>query len=397
MIYPSKETFLRSAIVAVCLWYILLCAAHLFSLRPLWNDEECVFHSIQSFTTKGLFTRPLFDLQVFPRLYLLAIQKISAFFDFHLAALRFLPFVAMMAAFFVWLKISRLQFQEQLQRLTFVLSWCASAVLIYYAAELKQYSMDVLTAALFLLFLYYQESLHKTGRSSYVWMLILLPALMLVSYVTAFFLIFPLCQLFILRKNDSRTYRLMVLYVLSTTTVMLLSYYFDVRLRPTDVLMQQWNDYFVSTSSFPEFFKTLGEGTNNLFSRWFVERPKILKKIGLFFVGFGFIYLWGNFFAAVKKRQFSFKSIDSLAGIIFIELFIMGVLHKYPFTVPRTSLFFCPVVLYLTIKGIWFLKEINRPLFFIIHSVYLVFLVFLISHLSGITLSGQLTFRPILW
>ncbi len=134
---PFICQFLCWAVFAVSIWYVILCAAHLFSGRPLWNDEECVFRSIQTFGAYQMFHEPLRSLQVFPRVYLFLIQAFSRLFDFSLVSLRFFSFIAMLAAFFVWQKIARRELAGKLSYLTFVVSWCASAVLIYYSAELK--------------------------------------------------------------------------------------------------------------------------------------------------------------------------------------------------------------------------------------------------------------------
>src|SRR3989338_9085496 len=193
---PFSTPFFSAIIIITMLWYLSLCLANYFSLRPLWNDEECVLRSLKLFTPARIFNEPLVALQVFPRVYLFLIQKISQPFDFHLLALRFFSFVCMLAAFFVWMKIARYEFKNKIDRLAFALSWCASAVLIYYSAELKQYSMDVLAAALFLLFLYNQERFEKEKPFwLYACTLVSLPVLLLFSYPALFFCFVPLYNL----------------------------------------------------------------------------------------------------------------------------------------------------------------------------------------------------------
>ncbi|HOW35399.1 MAG TPA: hypothetical protein PL155_03175 [Candidatus Omnitrophota bacterium] len=392
--------FLFCATIAVIAWYVLLCLAHYFSQRPLWNDEDCVFNSIKAFNAKDIFTRPLLSLQVFPRVYLFAIQQFSKPFDFHLLALRFFSLVFMLAAFLAWIKIARYEFKDKLHYLTFILSWSASAVLIYYSAELKQYSMDVLVGALFLLFLYHQERLQKECRFSVLALiLVALPALIMVSYITFFFLLLPLYNLILSarqQKENRRLLLLIILYVSSAVIFGALSYCFDARLRPVAILTQEWRNHFISFDSPLAFFRSLWEGINNLFVRWFVERPKSLKKIGMFFVAFGFIYLFRGFFSNIKKEKYFLKSLNTVALVVFLELLIMGALKKYPFTVPRTSLFFCPVVLFLTLKGIVILEKLNPYVYRIIYALYAIYLIYLTISLGGITLAGKLTFRPIL-
>lgn len=394
----NSDKLLVCATTALVLWYVIICSAHYLGQRPLWNDEECVLRSLKAFQAKQFFTQELMALQVFPRLYLFLIYCISKPLDFNLLSLRFFPFVFMLAAFFVWLKIAGYALKNRLVYLTFVLSWLASAVLIYYSAELKQYSMDVLVGALFILFIYNQQRLLDEKRYvTCAMILALLPALLLFSYVSMFLLLIPFYNLALnLRRNKNVLY-LLVLYGLSLLIVGALSYQFDVKWRPVAVLTREWRDYFVSTVSVPEFFKTLGEGTMNLLSRWFVERPRLLKKVALFFVIPGFLSMFYIFFTNIKKSNYRLDSLNTIALVIFIELFTMGIFKKYPFTVPRTSLFFCPIILYLTINAIVSLKNINVYLYRTVHSLYFIYLLYLMTALSGIALTGKLISQPVLW
>jgi hypothetical protein len=152
---PSKKIlpFLLSKkisswlIAFVIIWYVSLCVANYFAQRPLWNDEHWVFQSVKDFSPREMFRRTLVQDQTFPRVPLFLIQQISKPFDSHLLALRFLSFISMLAGFFLWVKIAGQQMKEKKEYLTFLLSWCASVPLVYYSAELKQYSMDVFVAA----------------------------------------------------------------------------------------------------------------------------------------------------------------------------------------------------------------------------------------------------------
>ncbi len=397
--HPSfSEWFPKAAIAVGIAWYLLLCLLHYLSDRPLWNDEACVFQSIQAFRPHEFFTQNLLAYQVFPRLYLLLIQKISQLFDFHLWALRFPSFVCMLAAFFVWLKIASYELKNRIEYLTFVLCWSASAVLIYYSAELKQYSLDVLASALYLGFLYHQEKLENSPKASrYLWVLILLPGLVLFSYPAYLFALLPLYNLFLSVQHNRRRLRFLMTYLSSFLVFGLLSYSFDIRLRPIAAVTHGFGDYFVSFNSVGEFLKTTGEGTMNLLSRWFVERPKILKYIGVFFVMGGFLRMFYGFFLHIKKDCYRLKSIHTVALVIFVELFILGALKKYPFTVPRTSLFFCPVVLFLTVKAIADLKGLKPLWGRILQGAFLYYLIFVSLGISFFVFNKALTYRPELW
>lgn len=395
---PGAEKYLSLIIYLLVGWYLLLCTQHYFNQRPLWNDEACVFQSVKTFTPRQMFGEQLKALQVFPRAYLFFIQRISEPFGFSLLSLRFLSFVAMMCAFFIWLRLAQYELRNKLEYLTFVLSWGASALLIYYSAELKQYSMDVLAAAVFLSFLYNQQRLEKDMKTGhYALICALLPALGMFSYTAFLFMFFPLYNLMYSARANPKVIKCVIVYVISFVVFLFLSYCFDMRLRPVSIVTEGFGDYFVSFESMGEFFKTFGEGLTNLFSRWFAERPRIIKKIAIFFVSFGTIDLFYAFFANIKKDKFYFKSLNTIALILFGELFVLGALKKYPFVVPRTVLFYCPIVLYLTVRGIKNLQYIHRYLYRTVHGLYIVFLSVVSISLARLIFGGDLGGMPKLW
>ncbi|MFH1360687.1 MAG: hypothetical protein ABIJ41_06580 [Candidatus Omnitrophota bacterium] len=380
-------------------WYVSMCLAHYMSARPLWNDEWAVSLSLEQFASRDFFTRPLFAVQMFPRLYLFLIQKISHPFDFHLLSLRFLSFVFMLSAYFLWMKIARYEMKDNKEYWTFLLCWCASIPMVYYAAELKQYSMDVLAGAIFLYFIYRQEYLQSTSRLRLNIFLVLLPALGLLSYTAFLFCLFPFTNMLVSAKKDKTLYRSLVLFCASCVIFALLSFFFDMRFRPGAVMMPGGHaEYFISFKNVPEFFRSFGEGTNNLFSRFFAERPRVIKKIARCFLGFGFIFLFYGFFKNFKKDGGYLKSLNTIAFILYLELFALGALHLYPFTEPRTSLVYCPFIFYLTIKGIGITKRINKYFYGILHAAFIIFLMVVALCISRIVYSGQeLSFAPFLW
>ncbi|MFH0918672.1 MAG: hypothetical protein V1830_06015 [Candidatus Omnitrophota bacterium] len=69
-----------------------------------------------------------------------------------------------------------------------------------------------------------------------------------------------------------------------------------------------------------------------------------------------------------------FLDAEALGLVIFLELVILGILRRYPFTGARMTLFFAPLVYYLIIKGIGSLK-MNKLLYFSLNTCYISFLV----------------------
>jgi len=388
---------MSSVILLLACWYIFLCSLHLVGQRPLWNDEIAVFRSVEQFTPKQMFNNKLMAAQVFPRAYLFLIQQFSQIFDFSLWSLRFPSFICMIAAFLIWIKIAHLAIKDQWQRLAFVGSWLASGLLLYYSAELKQYSMDVLAVSVFILFLYHQKDLQYKNDKRYVWMLIALPLFGFFSYPAFLLMMIPLYNLIRSSFPCKICRKYLCVYVLSLVTVMCISYNFDMRLRALSEVTQGFGDYFISFASVGQFFQTLGEGTNNLFSRWFVERPKFFKSLTRIFTGFALIYMFTSYFKNRKREGGYIRSLETIGLCLFLEMFIIGCFKKYPFTVPRTSLFYAPVVLYMTAKGIGLAGVVHHYFYRFIMALYFVFLGFLIVMQSFLAINGQLGFYPSLW
>ncbi|MDP2939555.1 MAG: hypothetical protein Q8O13_05730 [Candidatus Omnitrophota bacterium] len=353
-------------------WFIFVCAAHLFSLRPLWGDEEAVLYNLKNLSGKALFG-PLLAGQVFPRLYLLLIHWIAGVFNYHLLSLKILPFIFMISGYFVWLKIYQHEKLLDLQCVLIALSWSASRYLVYYSAELKQYSCDVFVAAIFTLFLYKQKQLlNERSITNWERFSIFLPILLLFSYTGFLFVWIPLYNIILAIKDNKKNLYLGICYLSSLILFAFLVYYFDIRFY-TGYVHAYWRDYFLPLDSFYEFLKSFTEGINNLMSCWFAE-VKFIKCIARLFAVFGLYSIFHFFVLSFRKKIFKIHSVDTLTFVLFVELMLLGILKIYPFTGERVTLFFAPFVLLAIIKGIYLLRKVNPALFTTVLSTYGIFL-----------------------
>ncbi|MDE1919960.1 MAG: hypothetical protein KGJ09_00905 [Candidatus Omnitrophica bacterium] len=376
---------LRYVSLSLAGWYLFLITLHYFNRRPLWNDEYCIFLNIKNYSTVDLFSKPLLDLQAFPRFYLWMIQRFSGYFHFQLWALRFLPFACMVTAFGVWLGIASREFKDRAALGLYILCWPASVMLVYYASELKQYSMDVLAAALCLWCLY-----RGLSRWWYV-----LPFLCFVSYPSVFWIPLFLWNLWLCGKRTGQ-WRPLVLYTCVAVSALLVFYCFDVSVTRNN-LSVYWHDYFISFDSPRAFFGSLGKNLNNLISRWFAERPHWMRGPSRLFMGMGLVYMLAAFWGRFKKDGFEFKSVVPAAFAVFWLHLIFGAIHKYPFVCPRTSLFFCPVLLMLAVMAIERLKGFNKRLGAVLQAAFVVFLAITSIGIARILCTGTLGFDSVLW
>jgi len=376
------------AMVGVYLFFALI---HLFMQRPLWNDEACVLRSISFFSTKELFTEQLRMYQVFPRVYLWCIQQVSSFFLYSVLSLRAIPFMAMVAAFFIWLSLAGRELRKGRLFFLFVLSWSSSAFLVYYAAELKQYSFDVLAAAIFLLYLRHQQELFRNmSRLKYGIVLCSLPFLCFFSYPAFLFLVFPLWNVIRDIRERPQQWPVLAWYVLTCVAVVSCSYWFDMRLRGTVVVIG-YADYFISVRSVGEFLKTFGEGLNSLVGRWFAEEPRWVRFLSRFFMVFAMAQMFLGWRRAWKEEGRRFGSIATVAMFVFFELCVLGLFKFYPFIVPRTVLFFCPVLIVLMLKAFDGIEAMKPRIGLIMQAIYGIFLLVMLTGVGQALWRGYLS------
>ena len=353
--------------------FIFLCLLHYFSLRPLWLDENFILINLKALNLTAIFG-PLEHNQAFPRVYLALIKVFSRRFDYNLLALRFFPLLAGLAGFFIWLKLYQKVFSGVKNQLLAIFSFCGSYYLSYYACELKPYSMDLMVVGLFCLYFYWQRRIILTKISKvFIFLTLLLPLCLFFSYA-AFFVFWIVAYNFIFAfRRDYKLLHLAAAYLGVSALIIYLIYSFDLKYTfSLGSLFSYWNDYFISADSWGEFLKSFGEGLRKFSVFWF-GKAAFFRRAGSFFMPFFTIALFGYGFKSLKKDKFRVFSVESLGLVIFLELFLAGILRKYPFTGERVTLFFAPFVFYYIIKGLNFFRQ---PIFLniILNSVYAIFL-----------------------
>lgn len=354
--------------------FVFLCSLHYFSARPLWLDENLLLDNIKPLDYQGVLG-PLKNSQAFPRLYLLAVKYIAGRFNYHALALRFLPVLSMLAAFFIWAKAYRKTFARDGQYSMAVFSFTGSYYLSYYAAEFKHYSMDVLAIGIFLLYLFYQRQvIDKKPAKLFIVATALLPLTLFFSYSGFFaFWIVIYNFLFSLKKNP-RLLPLLLIYALSCAVFIILVFTWDLRhTLSTPALFSYWKDYFLCADSPYCFMKSFGEGLRRLVVWWF-GNGDFFRKAASFLIPFFVFPLFGYGIKSLRKEKFKIWDIEALGLVIFLELFILGLIKKYPFTGERITLFFAPFVFCFIVKGIGFFR-VNKPLYYGLNIFYIIFLV----------------------
>lgn len=325
---------------------------HFFSFRELWLDERSVLENIRALAGPRIFGR-LMHCQAFPRAYLYAVKSFSSFFHFSLFSLRIFPLACMCGAVFVWKAAYRRALGESAAFIAALFSFVVSFQLIYYSSELKPYSMDVLAAGAFCLFLWHQKDIEfKKPSKGSILFTVLMPLLPAFSYAAFFVFWIPAYNFIIFSRKNKALLPLAVCYTGISLAVSVLVYFFDIRFGLSESCLRgYWESYFICTASPYCLIKSFGEGLRNIVA-WPFGDSKFFIRTASFFIPF---FAIGIFYAGVKcfkEAKRGILGLDTIGFVIFAELFVLGILKKYPFTGERITLFFMPLVFFLIMRGI---------------------------------------------
>jgi len=362
----------RALLISCILWFVFLCFLHYFSARPLWLDENFISENIKTLKTAQILG-PLKYSQAFPRIYLSVIKNFSRIFDYSVLSLRFIPLLCMLSAFLIWAKIYKEAFFNKWHFLLVLFSFAGSYSLSYYAAELKPYSIDVLVVGIFCLYLIRQGRLADRGPSKlFAIITLMLPVTLFLSYGSFFVFWIVIYNFLLLVKKNRKVLPLLIGYSAISLSFIIFVYFCDLKHGlASHGLFNYWNDYFLCSDSFYCFIKSFGEGLRRLSVWWFGNSAFFRRTASPFIPIFALaMVIYGV--KAIKKSKFKLLSIDAIGLIIFLELIILGLLKKYPFTGERITLFFAPFVFYFIVKGISFFKK-NKPLYMSLNIFYVAF------------------------
>ena len=362
--------------LSLVIFFIFVSLLHYFSQRPLWTDENALLPSISTKNFYNAFTADfLVHYQICPRGFLILTKFLAQPFDYHVLGLRFVSLFSMLLGFLIWMKHYRRAFTEDWVFILAAMSFAVSFRMMYYAAEFKPYATELLVVAVFFLFLNYQKQYEDKPPDVKLYAsVVLLPFLLLFSY--AGFLVFWIVGynfLGMIGKNRKIVVPL-IIYSLVSLAVLALIYAVDMHglfeKHPQD---DYWMPYFLCRDSLGCFMETFFEGVQRFATWWFADK-KIFKVMASPFIGL-FLYALVRYgFGGLIKARFKIFDINALTAVLFSELFLLGILKKYPFMGERITLFFAPFVFYLVVKGICDLRRF-KPALYLFGAYYVGFLI----------------------
>jgi hypothetical protein len=301
--------------------------------RALWLDESFLSLNIIDQPMAGLFGRLGFN-QAAPPGFLFIERVAVEVFGRSEYALRLFPLICGIASIFLFLHIVRAFLVAPILQLIAIALFSVSEALIYYSAEVKQYSTDVAASLLILAAALALRASPLPKWRTACWLIAGFAALAL-SYVAAFILVAVVLALVmprVLRRqwHDRRPLDLAVGLWLAGVAIAL-AYAFP---RVSDVV-----------ASFP----SLPVGTQVRMAAGALATAVGYPTGG---VSEGFKYLVALIglvgFAALVRRD---REAAALVGVPPLLLVCAAALHAYP-VLPRTVLFLLPFVIIVLVEGI---------------------------------------------
>jgi hypothetical protein len=286
------------------------------------------------------------------------VKWVSSLFDYHLLALRVSSLLAMIAAYGCWFKIYERAFGRDIRFLLCIFAFAGSHYIVHYACEFKPYSMDVLIMGVFCGF-FMQQGQWKSGVPGarlWAW-IILLPFTLLFSYASLFLAWIPAYHLLVGSIKDRALRPFCAVYSALCVLLFAFVYFFDLRHSLGDsFLMYYWDSYFIQTDSLYHGVESFWEGIRRLSTKWF-GKGKFFMRWSSFLIPL-FIYSISRYgFRAWGRDRFQVFRLGSVAAVLLLELFVVALLRKYPFTGARITLFLAPLVFYLVAQGMYDLRR----------------------------------------
>lgn len=313
--------------------------------RSLWLDESRIALNLLDHSYAGLLGDLQF-LQAAPIAFLLAEKLVADLLGYGEHALRLVPLLASLASLLVFARLSR-ELLHGVGRVTALLAFALSPPLVYYSAELKQYSLDVLATVVVLLLALTYRSRPLDAR-----------ALALLSVVGGVVVWFSHASVFALA---SAVAALAVDAVLKSDWRRL-----ERLIVPTTVWALAFVVSYLATRTNTEPVRTSLSGTSDYFDgvSWYVRKP---AHLGLFLfgdlegqgdpygLGYGLVALAGLLAALgiyAFAREDPFKPLLVLLPIV--AAIGAATLELYPFY-GRFVLFALPAVALLIGRGVSYL------------------------------------------
>lgn len=230
--------------------------------------------------------------------------------------------------------------------------------MVYYAAELKPYAVDVLVSGGMMVFLMRQAAWARRAPTRIEkGMFFAAPFSILFSYGALFWVGLPFWNLLMMMRGRPYLRSTLAAGLLALAMAASIVYQIDLRwIFQQKAMVGYWKSYFLCTESVVCFADTFGEGLKRLVVYWGGD-TRMFVRAAVIFVPLFVVSLFRD--GIREWRQFQGRIHGPLAAalVIFAELFVLGWMHRYPFTGERITLFYAPMVFLAVARGIGTLKN----------------------------------------
>jgi hypothetical protein len=292
---------------------IILRLIQYFLNRSLWFDEAMLALNIAD-RSPGMLLQPLDYSQSAPVLFLQIEKFFTIIFGISELSLRLFPLLCSVASLFLsYLFAFNLTKDKKIALITlFIVSF--NPLLIEYASEVKQYSVDVFVNLL-LLTIATDSTYIKTKNRRYLILAVTGGLLIFLSNISIF-VIFTISIWYIARMIRDRKADLLFFPVIAIWLIVFGIYFFlFIYHHPLEAMMTTyWQQDFMPLNPFSGEFRA-----------WVFDKIRHVR--GMFPDVYLWLFLAGTFWAAWKKRT------EILFFAWFPLLLHLGIsgLHKYPF------------------------------------------------------------------
>jgi hypothetical protein len=335
---------------------IFLRTAHYLENRSLWLDEAWVAHHVSNLNVWQILANIPFDsnLPIPPMGFALVEKSIVSLWDHSEYALRLFPLLCGMFSIFLYHRLLGKIAQPSVMWLALAF-FAFSGQLIYYAAEVKQYSSDVLAALLlYLAAHHYQSQKILSVLQLFVFGLAMGTIFLFFSH-TAIFSMGGIAlgqTVGCLRRRDFRRLQQQIMIYLQWGIVFLLFYQFYLhRMLQNELIVEGAAKFFLP---YPIWS---GQGLH-----WLIENGYAIFKNPI-----GLIPGWLALMFAIMGIVASVKGKDTIKVLTYVSpvflALLAAVIHRYPFH-QRYLLFILPGIYWLIAEGVIFCAQrIKRPIF----------------------------------
>lgn len=335
----SENTAYKTILWAGILFGITLRLIHYFSNQSLWVDEAALASSILSRSYMGLLENLDYH-QVAPVAFLFIERFFVSILGSSEFALRLFPLICGVASVFLFCQLCK-RTTDRLATCVGVLFFSASTFLVYYSAELKQYSTDVFAATACCLFLDYFVKQKITFRMI-LGMTIASVFFVFLSQVSVFVLFGISAGLFVhvVKQSNRSKFSAFLIFCTGWGIAFILNYYFFLsRYEASDGLIPFW----LQKEAFLRIDSVSG------FVLWF---PKALLRMLSNPCGFSNQALVLPFLILGVYR-FAKDNVELMTAFafIFISIISASAFKLFPFS-ERVILFTVPITFLIFAYGI---------------------------------------------